>query len=93
MYFGTITEKSSIMNASAESQYKQILVCIVIRMYLNAGEEIRILPFFAGPKTHSRLIVSDVIKEDSGNYTCSAPNTVSSSIDVFVSPGEKLESK
>lgn len=93
MYFGTITEKSSIMNASAESQYKQILVCIVIRMYLNAGEEIRIFPFFAGPKTHSRLIVSDVIKEDSGNYTCSAPNTVSSSIDVFVSPGEKLESK
>jgi len=42
-----------------------------------------------GPKTHSRLIVSDVIKEDSGNYTCSAPNTVSSSIDVFVSPGDK----
>ena len=91
MYFGTITEKSSIMNASAESQYKQILVCIVIRMYLNAGDDF--FPFFAGPKTHSRLIVSDVIKEDSGNYTCSAPNTVSSSIDVFVSPGEKLESK
>ena len=46
-------------------------------------------PYFyvSGPKTHSRLIVSDVIKEDSGNYTCSAPNTVSSSIDVFVSPG------
>ena len=43
--------------------------------------------FVSGPKTHSRLIVSDVIKEDSGNYTCSAPNTVSSSIDVFVSPG------
>jgi len=42
-----------------------------------------------GPKTHSRLIVSDVIKEDSGNYTCSAPNTLSSSIDVFVSPGDK----
>merc|ERR1711997_523464 len=45
-----------------------------------------------GPKTHSRLIVSDVIKEDSGNYTCSAPSTVSSSIDVFVSPGDKTMS-
>ena len=44
--------------------------------------------FCVGPKTHSRLIVSDVIKEDSGNYTCSAPNTLSSSIDVFVSPGK-----
>ncbi len=43
---------------------------------------------FSGPKTHSRLIVSDVIKEDSGNYTCSAPNAVSSSILVFVSPGK-----
>jgi hypothetical protein len=41
-----------------------------------------------GPKTHSRLIINDVIKEDSGNYTCSAPNTLSSSIDVFVSPGK-----
>ena len=46
--------------------------------------------YFTGPKTHSRLIVSDVIKEDSGNYTCSAPSTVSSSIDVFVSPGKFL---
>ena len=40
-----------------------------------------------GPKTHSRLIINNVDKEDSGNYTCSAPNTESSSIDVFVSPG------
>ena len=40
-----------------------------------------------GPKTHTRLVINDVIKEDSGNYTCSAPNTVASSIDVFVSPG------
>ena len=47
--------------------------------------------YFTGPKTHSRLIVSDVIKEDSGNYTCSAPSTVSSSIDVFVSPGKFLQ--
>ena len=42
-----------------------------------------------GPKTHSRLIINNVDKEDSGNYTCSAPNTESSSIDVFVSPGMK----
>ena len=42
-----------------------------------------------GPKTHSRLIINKVDKEDSGNYTCSAPNTESSSIDVFVSPGNK----
>ena len=41
-----------------------------------------------GPKTHSRLIINKVDKEDSGNYTCSAPNTESSSIDVFVSPGK-----
>ena len=41
----------------------------------------------AGPKTHSRLIINDVMIADSGNYTCSAPNTQSSSIDVFVSPG------
>ena len=54
---------------------------------LVSREEIRTQFLFSGPKTHSRLIVSDVIKEDSGNYTCSAPNTVSSSIDVFVSPG------
>ncbi len=47
-----------------------------------------ILFFVEGPKTHSRLIINDVIKEDSGNYTCSAPNTLSSSIDVFVSPGK-----
>lgn len=40
-----------------------------------------------GPKTHSRLIINNVDKEDSGNYTCSAPNTEASSIDVFVSPG------
>ncbi|XP_040563955.1 limbic system-associated membrane protein isoform X2 [Lepeophtheirus salmonis] len=45
-----------------------------------------------GQKTHSRLIISDVTKEDSGNYTCSAPNTESSSIDVFVSPGDKTMS-
>ena len=43
--------------------------------------------FFSGPKTHSRLIINDVMIADSGNYTCSAPNTQSSSIDVFVSPG------
>ena len=44
-------------------------------------------PLDLGPKTHTRLVINDVIKEDSGNYTCSAPNTVASSIDVFVSPG------
>ncbi len=30
-----------------------------------------------------------VVKEDSGNYSCGAPKTRPSSIDVFVSPGEK----
>ncbi|XP_059078709.1 lachesin-like isoform X1 [Tigriopus californicus] len=42
-----------------------------------------------GPKTHTRLIINDVIKEDSGNYTCTAPNTKPSTIDVYVSPGDK----
>ena len=43
--------------------------------------------FHPGPKTHSRLIINDVMIADSGNYSCSAPNTQPSSIDVFVSPG------
>ena len=67
-------------------------VCACIVLYkLFKGDNwqmIWLYQIFVGPKTHSRLIVSDVIKEDSGNYTCSAPNTLSSSIDVFVSPGK-----
>ena len=43
-----------------------------------------------GPKTHSRMIINNVIKEDSGKYSCSAPNTEQSSIDVFVSPGLRI---
>lgn len=39
------------------------------------------------PRTQSRLIIREPQIADSGNYTCSAPNTEPASIYVFVSKG------
>lgn len=39
------------------------------------------------PRTQSKLTILDATEADSGNYTCSAPNTLSASILVFVSEG------
>ncbi|XP_047493725.1 lachesin-like [Penaeus chinensis] len=44
-----------------------------------------------GPKkTQSHLTISDARYEDTGNYTCSASNTRSASVNVFVSYGDKM---
>ncbi|XP_070501957.1 lachesin-like [Chironomus tepperi] len=40
------------------------------------------------PRTQSRLIIREPQIADSGNYTCSAPNTEPASIYVFVSKGD-----
>ncbi|GLG97329.1 Uncharacterized protein GBIM_04107 [Gryllus bimaculatus] len=41
-----------------------------------------------GPKTHSRLIINQATRADSGNYTCRASNTEADTIYVFVSKGD-----
>jgi len=41
-----------------------------------------------GERIHSRLIIRHATYEDSGNYTCSAQNTIPASINVFVSKGD-----
>ena len=43
-----------------------------------------------GPKTQSHLTIRDAVDTDSGNYTCSASNTESASIMVFVSEGKLI---
>ncbi|KAK3849982.1 hypothetical protein Pcinc_043285 [Petrolisthes cinctipes] len=44
-----------------------------------------------GPvKTQSNLVISDARYEDTGNYTCTAPNTQSASSNVYVSHGDKM---
>ncbi len=40
------------------------------------------------PRTQSKLTILDATEADSGNYTCSAPNTLPASILVFVSEGK-----
>ncbi|KAK7604797.1 hypothetical protein V9T40_005983 [Parthenolecanium corni] len=42
------------------------------------------------PRTQSKLTILDATEADSGNYTCSAPNTLSASILVFVSEGDTM---
>ncbi|XP_065207597.1 neuronal growth regulator 1 isoform X2 [Planococcus citri] len=42
------------------------------------------------PRTQSKLAILDATEADSGNYTCSAPNTLAASILVFVSEGDKM---
>ena len=49
------------------------------------GISVETLP---GPRTQSRLTIRDTNDADSGNYTCSASNTESASIYVFVSEGK-----
>lgn len=39
------------------------------------------------PRTQSKLTILDATEADTGNYTCSAPNTLPASILVFVSEG------
>ena len=90
---------SSITSVQAVCPYKQIQARAFFHLYISSSLPARpdaktafiakwlTADTFAGPKTHSRLIINDVIKEDEGNYSCSAPNTESSSIDVYVSPG------
>ncbi|XP_049831806.1 lachesin-like [Schistocerca gregaria] len=41
-----------------------------------------------GPRTHSRLLISRATRRDSGNYTCSAPDTQPDTINVYVSQGD-----
>ncbi|XP_049963636.1 zwei Ig domain protein zig-8-like [Schistocerca serialis cubense] len=43
-----------------------------------------------GPRTHSRLLIPRATRRDSGNYTCSAPDTQPDTINVYVSQGESL---
>ncbi|XP_044739915.1 sialoadhesin-like [Chrysoperla carnea] len=43
-----------------------------------------------GPQTQSRLTIRDARDSDSGNYTCTASNTESASIHVYVSQGDKM---
>lgn len=40
-----------------------------------------------GPRTHSRLVITHASRADSGNYTCSAPDTEPDTINVYVSQG------
>ncbi|XP_049787827.1 uncharacterized protein LOC126191123 [Schistocerca cancellata] len=40
-----------------------------------------------GPRTHSRLLIPRATRRDSGNYTCSAPDTQPDTINVYVSQG------
>ena len=42
----------------------------------------------AHPKVASLLRVSDAQPEDSGNYTCTAANTESASVNVYITEGE-----
>ncbi|XP_071542786.1 lachesin-like isoform X2 [Panulirus ornatus] len=42
-----------------------------------------------GTKTSSRLVISNAVTSDSGNYTCVAPNTQPAVVHVFVSQGDK----
>ncbi|XP_060524378.1 neurotrimin isoform X2 [Cylas formicarius] len=44
-----------------------------------------------GIRTQSRLTIRDTTDGDSGNYTCSASNTESASIYVFVSEGDNVD--
>ncbi|XP_046434124.1 neurotrimin [Neodiprion pinetum] len=43
-----------------------------------------------GPRTQSRLTIRHAVEKDTGNYTCSASNTESASIFVFVTEGDKM---
>ena len=40
---------------------------------------------------HSRLLIKDATYQDSGNYTCSAQNTIPASVNVFVSKGKSIK--
>ncbi|GLV43517.1 defective proboscis extension response 12 [Carabus blaptoides fortunei] len=45
-----------------------------------------------GPQTQSQLTIQDAHDGDSGNYTCTASNTESASVYVFVQEGDKMAS-